>query len=250
VGIAFFAFVFVGRLHAVRLAQRRRERRGFLIDRTCRCEERTLAFRGLASAFEGYVSVSFRIEEDAHLRLRLINVHEIARDRSCHDFFFFCAFRFALHGAPRGGAPREPIFGDGRARSRDFPFARGGGAMHEGFKAGHLRRHRPAFGREADGQAVAGDNEFEHRRGRAGAGRHEQQRHRHDQRDRATITTPNRWDATRSLRQSRSHVYDPLLESARQTTYSACHFKCPPVSTPAQAWNSGRSYQRPTRPKQ
>ena len=55
--------------------------------------------------------------------------------------------------------------------------------MHEGFKPGHLRRHRAACGGEGNREAMAGNDEFEHRRGGARAGGHKQQRHGRDKRD-------------------------------------------------------------------
>jgi hypothetical protein len=124
--------------------------------------------------------------------LFLIDEHKFRIYRPCRDFFFLGTRRLALLlGALFRDAPRQPIFGNGRAGSRDFTFAVGGAAVHDAFKPGHLGIHRTAFGGEFDRQTMARGHEFKYRRGRACTNRHEQQ-HGCNERSDAKIATPKK----------------------------------------------------------
>jgi hypothetical protein len=154
------------------------------VDWTNRSKEGSEPFGGFAATFEGDISAAARIEKHPDLARRLIDEDKFGDDRSRCDFFFLGVFRFALLvGAIFRDAPREAVFGNGQARARDLAFAVRGGTVNEAAEAGHFGVHRPTFGGEVDRQAVAGDDEFEHRRGRARAAGHQQRREHQQRRD-------------------------------------------------------------------
>jgi len=130
-----------------------------------------------------------RIEEDGDFMFCLIDEHEFGFDQPRPDFFFPRPFRFTFLRVSI--TSRELKFRDGPTRSGDFALAAGVGAGHNG-STEPFGCHLSPCGGEADRQAVAGGDEFEHRRGRARAGGHEQQRQDRDQPDSVELTTPKK----------------------------------------------------------